>query len=370
MKIGYIVNARIPSSKAHGIQIMKMCEAFALHGHEVVLIAPNRHTSIKDDPFLYYGVRSIFKIKKLWTIDTVRFGKIGFRFHHLLFSLVSACYAASGKFDIIYSRDDLPLLLLTLSHKRLALESHMGRYNLLTALVLRSGAKLTVISNRLKEFYVSKGVPESQILVAHDAVDLEEFDTSIGKEDARRRLGLPIDGKIIMYIGALKEWKGYLTLLESSKYLPDDIRIVIIGSMGKQVDSLPKAYPHAIFLGIQPYRDLPVNQKAADVLVIPNTTTNDPFELFTSPLKVFAHMASGVPIIASDVPPLREVLSDKNSFIFKAGDPKDLAEKIKLAVNSPDESAKRARQAKSDVEQYTWRKRAKSILEHIALIKS
>ncbi|KKS12974.1 MAG: Glycosyl transferase group 1, partial [Candidatus Daviesbacteria bacterium GW2011_GWB1_41_5] len=316
MKICYIVNARIPSSKAHGIQIMKMCEAFALEGHEVVLVAPNRRTSIKDDPFSYYGVRSNFKIKKLWTLDTVRFGKIGFRFHHLLFSLVSACYAASGKFDIIYSRDDLPLFLLTLSSKKLALESHMGRYNFLTALLLRSGAKLTTISNRLKEFYVSKGVPKSQILVAHDAVDLMEFNTNITKEGARRQLNLPLDVKIVMYIGALKEWKGYLTLLESSKYLSDDIQVVIIGNMGKRLVSLPKTYPQAIFLGIQPYRNLPVNQKAADVLVIPNTTTNDPFELFTSPLKVFAHMASGVPIIASDVPPLREVLSDKNSFIF------------------------------------------------------
>ena len=368
MKICYIANARIPSGQAHGVQIMKMCEAFALEGHEVTLIIPNRRT-LADNPFEYYGVKSNFTIKKLRTIDTVRFGRLGFWFHQLTFLLVVLLYAPHKKSNLVYSRDDLSIYILSFFTKRLAWESHMGRYNWVVARILRSGIKVVVITHSLKEFYLSYGVPSSNVLVAHDAVDFEEFSVDVSKLEARKWLGLSLDKKVVMYIGALKKWKGHLTLLEASKQFIEDVQVVIIGGGEEVVSATQKIYPQVTFLGSRPYRDLPVNQKAADVLVIPNTVTDDPFELFTSPLKVFAHMASGVPIIASDVPPLREVLSDKNSFIFKAGDPKDLAEKIKLAVNSPDEGAKRARQAKSDVEQYTWRKRAKSIIEHIALIK-
>ena len=54
MKLYYIANARIPTEKAHGVQIMKMCEAFVDAGHEVKLIVPKRKNPIQEDPFAYY----------------------------------------------------------------------------------------------------------------------------------------------------------------------------------------------------------------------------------------------------------------------------------------------------------------------------
>jgi len=64
MKIYYLANARIPTEKAHGFQIMKMCEGFANQGVNVELIIPQRYNYIKDDPFKFYGIRNNFKIKK------------------------------------------------------------------------------------------------------------------------------------------------------------------------------------------------------------------------------------------------------------------------------------------------------------------
>ena len=51
MKILYIANIRLPTEKAHGIQIMKMCEAFADIGHKVELIVPWRFNFIKNRAF-------------------------------------------------------------------------------------------------------------------------------------------------------------------------------------------------------------------------------------------------------------------------------------------------------------------------------
>lgn len=365
MKIAYIANARIPSRKAHGIQIMKMCEAFSLKGYEVTLIVPNRKTGIKITPFEYYGVEKIFKIKKLPTIDTVPFGKIGFFIHQLTFSIVSAAYILSSKFDIAYARDERSLYFLSFFTRKITWESHMARYTIMAKKILEKGCRLVVITNSLKRFYVDKGIPEGQILVAHDAVNLEEFSVRVNKIAARKSLGLQNDKKVVMYIGALKKWKGYETLLKAQSLLGNEWQVVIIGGSDKDINFLSKKYPRVIFLGSKPYKDLPINQCAADVLVVPNIVTQDPFELHTSPLKVFAHMTSGIPIIASNVAPLREILSEKNAVIFQPGNEKDLAKKIIWADQNKEEVNNRSNQALLDVKAYSWKERAESIIKHI-----
>ncbi len=50
MTIEYIVNARMPTEKAHGVQIMQMGEAIASLGHTVQLVVSNRTTGIHEDP--------------------------------------------------------------------------------------------------------------------------------------------------------------------------------------------------------------------------------------------------------------------------------------------------------------------------------
>ena len=68
MKIVYISNSIIPSRTANSIHVMKMCQAFADNGHEVVLLAPNRYKEYEngvDDVYEYYGVRKNFEIRKL-----------------------------------------------------------------------------------------------------------------------------------------------------------------------------------------------------------------------------------------------------------------------------------------------------------------
>ena len=61
MKILYLAQIRLPTEKAHGIQIMKTCEAFAEQGAEVVLVVPSHRGDIRQDPFEYYRVKRNFK---------------------------------------------------------------------------------------------------------------------------------------------------------------------------------------------------------------------------------------------------------------------------------------------------------------------
>ena len=69
MKILYISKSIIPSRTANSINVMKMCEAFADNGHEVVLLAPDikdKYETGIDNIYEFYGVIKNFKVKKLW----------------------------------------------------------------------------------------------------------------------------------------------------------------------------------------------------------------------------------------------------------------------------------------------------------------
>lgn len=360
----YIANARIPTEKAHGVQIMKMCEAFARSGNKVTLVAPWRFNRIKGDPFRYYGIARNFSLVKLPALDLVRFGRVGFLVETVTFCISAFIYVLIKKPDIVYSRDEVVLWPITFLRKDAVWEAHMPRNNYFAHSFARRTGKMIVISNGLKQFFVDVGVSPSNIAVAHDAVDFEQFSVNIKKEEAREALGLPRDESIVMYIGRLDPWKGVETLLQASRMLPENIHVVVIGD-GSELVRFRREYPNVIFTGMLPYRDLPRNQRAADILVIPNSGKSEVSRLYTSPLKVFAHMMSGVPLIASDLPSIRETLHERNAILVPPDDAHALADAIKKVVADADTASVLAARAAEDVKRYTWDERAGNIIEFL-----
>ena len=63
-KLAYVANVRMPTEKAHGYQVAKMCEVFAFHA-EVKLVVPTRRGEIKNDLFEYYNLQKNFKVEKV-----------------------------------------------------------------------------------------------------------------------------------------------------------------------------------------------------------------------------------------------------------------------------------------------------------------
>jgi len=354
MKILYLANIRIPTEKAHGVQIMKTCEALALVGAEVTLVVPSRDIRIKDDPFFYHRVQKNFTILHLDCPDLVRFGKFGFFIMTIWFSQRCAAEVWKTRPDVVYSRDYFLLFDQWFFPQKKVWEVHDGLWNICIKYMRLFG--IVAISNGLKDFYEKRD--KKNVVVAHDAVDLKEFE-GVVKAD----LKLPRDKKIIMYIGHLYGWKGTDTLLEASKKI--DAQVVVIGGFDNEVRELSKAYPDVIFKGYLAYTELASNQKAADLLVIPNSGKSDISRLYTSPLKVFAHMTSGVPILASDLPSLREVLNENNAFFAEADNPESFARAIDYILCHPDEAKIKAKQAQKDVLQYTWEKRVGIIINFL-----
>ncbi|MEK7072214.1 MAG: glycosyltransferase, partial [Patescibacteria group bacterium] len=208
-----------------------------------------------------------------------------------------------------------------------------------------------------------------KILVAPDAVDLDQFlDIKESKEELRQKLNLPINKNIIVYTGHLYKWKGVQTLAEASSFLTDHELVVIIGGTDKDIldfKNKNKDLRNILIIGHLPQYLIPSYLKAADVLVLPNSAKSTISSTYTSPLKLFEYMASQRPIIASDLPSIREILNNGNSVLVEPDNSKKMAENIMLILQNSLLSDKISKQSYNDVQKYSWSKRANSIVNFI-----
>lgn len=358
----YIAHIRLPTEWAHGIQIMKMCEAFASQGIEVELVVPNRYSAITEDPFSYYAVKKTFTITRLGHLSRPS-NKLTYLWSLVSFSMRACAYARKKKFGIIYSRDEVLLFIFTFFFRTLVWEAHGWKKNWR---VRRLGKKLRhiiAITEAAKRRFVQSGIDPRTMLVAPDGIDESFFHTETNRVDARRQFGLPLEERIVMYVGLLDAWKGYQTLLEAAPRLKQrGIRVVIVGGAEEHVRALRAEHPDALFLGFTVYRLLPVVQAAADILVVPNSARSLVSAEYTSPLKVFAHMASGRPMVVSDLPSLREVLDEETAYFFEPDNSENLAHIIEYVAAHEQEAAEKARKALIKAKDYTWNTRARTIL--------
>lgn len=379
MKVFYIANVKLPSTKAHGAQIMKMCEAFMSAGLEMELIT----AGINGDIFQYYGIGRRFKAKRIVSLD---FGRVGFlgRWAHplqaLSFSFGVFIYfllksREIKKDDIIYFRGDYSFAFPSLLKKNIFLEIHnfskrLENYYKKTFVKLKG---LVLLTKKAKEEFMKIGIKEERILIAPDAVDLDMFDINISREEARANLKLPQNKKIIVYTGKFKTMgmdKGISDILKALTRLNDNIIFVAAGGSEEDMDYYKKITAElniadrAYFVGHVPQSELAVYQKAADALLMP-FPRNEHYAYYMSPLKMFEYMVGKRPIITTDLPSIREVLNENNAVIAKPDNPEDLARGIEKVLSDRSLAERISEQAFRDIQKYTWIKRAENIMEFI-----
>jgi glycosyltransferase involved in cell wall biosynthesis len=388
MKLIYLANARIPTEKAHGIQMMQMLKAFAnfqfsisnfqsnpnnqaSKKNEVELVIPWRLNKIKEDPFEYYNIERIFKITKLPCLDLVYFGleKFGFLIQTITFLISAKIYLFFKKYDVLYTREQL----VGLFFKDFILEIHSLPSNIKTfhKKIWQKAKALIVLTSFIKKKLVEVGVKENKILVAPDGVDLEKFKIQDSKFEIHEKLGLPQNKKIIAYTGSfyLYDWKGIDILLEASRYFENNCLLLLVGGNEKEIEEIKKKYnsDNVLLVEHKSHSEIPYYLKASDVLVLPNKKGDEMSEKYTSPLKLFEYMASSVPIVVSDLPSIREILNENNAVFVEPNNPESLVKGINQTLKNPDFADKISAQAYKDVQNYTWQKRAENILEFIKL---
>lgn len=234
------------------------------------------------------------------------------------------------------------------------------------------------MTSRLKEMLLARHVPAERVIVVPDAVDLSAFDAVRERpEDLRKRFNLP-PYILIGYAGRLKtmgEEKGIPELLEAFSVIKKEFGnafLCVLGAESADRERYADVLSDLRITGAVRFiprvgpTEVPKYLKAFDVLVAPFPDTPH-YRDAMSPLKIFEYMAAGRPIVATDLPSVREVLSEKNAVLVEPGSPESLAKGIRYCLQNVALSARILEQARHDVQEFTWQKRAERITSFIMI---
>jgi glycosyltransferase involved in cell wall biosynthesis len=366
MKLAYLANIKFTSERAHALQIAQMCSAFAGVGIEITLFANKRSKVSKRKVKEYYKLIQDFNLIRLSHGIFLPSVKVAYYFSEIFFAANFLLRGFNRNFDILYSRQEWVVWFLSIFVKpeKLVWESHEAKLNFPARRVLSRGIKVVAISDGIFEDYLRFGVPKEQMIVAYDGIDESFLGPVESKSEARRRLGLPLDKKTAMYIGGFDRWKGVETFFAAAEHCKE-VLFVAIGGTKEQMSQFEKEFPLVKFLGTRPYSELKDNQQAADVLIIPNTAKNALSASYTSPLKLFAHMASGVPLIVSDIPSLVSVTGRDLVTAATPDNVEGLSRSITEVVNSYAGKSAKAAILANKVMEFTWLNRAQKIKKFV-----
>lgn len=378
-KLFLIFHGRFPSEKAAALFAAKSAEAFADKGLSVVLVAPRRLGRLAESAFKFYGLKENFKVVFLPTIDLFKvpfLKRFAFLVSFGLFSLFSFLYllfrAKPG--DIIYSNESLPLFMTSFAFSKTAYEIHdFPRNNFYYRAVFRRVASF-IATNRWKKGRLLEifKISEEKITVEQNAVSLEEFGRAINREEARKILRLPIETRLVCYVGALRTMgmeKGIEILLGAVKSVAD-CKLLVVGGSAEDVEFYKKVasergvLERTIFTGYVAHRKVPLYLSASDVLVAP-FPKNDHYEFYMSPMKIFEYMASDRPVVATDLESIREILDNDKAVFVKPDDQISLERGINRLLSEEQFGKQIAERAYEKVLQYTWEKRAERILKFL-----
>jgi len=381
VRILYLADIRFPLERANGIQSMETCHALASRGHAVTMVVRPDTAEPARDPLAFYGLPPVdgLRIERA----AVTGPPAGRRAGYLTFALGRALGRARQ--DLIFTRD-LSLASLLLRVPRawrapvvyeahgLAAETAAALPDLVSGAPRASAGKLRRLAARdarvwkdadgyvtitagLKQELERRFGTRPRVAVVPDGVR-----TIAAAPLASRAPGAPFT---IGYAGHLYPWKGVDLIIEAVAALQDTHGLIVGGHPQEADLARVKAFAERLFCadrvtftGQLPPAAVAARLREADVLVLPNPASAISRE-FTSPLKLFEYMASGRPIVASDLPSFREVLTDgRNALLVDAGNPQALTAGVRRIKEDAPLADRLARQAMEDVREYTWARRA------------
>jgi glycosyltransferase involved in cell wall biosynthesis len=410
VRILYLADIRFPLERANGIQTMETCHALAARGHDVSLaVRPDSHQPARD-PFAFYGLprataadhadRQSLRIE----VAPVTGSPLVRRAGYVMFAVSRAL--GRVRQDVIFTRDlGLAAILVRLPRlvrapvvyeaHTIAADEAAARHEMLTGATPVSPAKLRRLANRdalvwraadgyvtitagLKAELERRFGSRSRIAIVPDGVRLQlpvsssqlpassvQHPASSPQPPASNLHPPPFT---IGYAGHLYPWKGVDLVVEAAAALTGTRALIIGGheqepdlARVKKVATDLDCSSRVTFTGLLAPTEVAARLREADVLVLPNPASAVS-NAFTSPLKLFEYMASGRPIVASDLPSIREVLTDgRNALLVPPGNAPALSTAIRRLRDDRALGARLAAQARDDVRAYTWETRAERL---------
>jgi glycosyltransferase involved in cell wall biosynthesis len=214
-------------------------------------------------------------------------------------------------------------------------------------------------------------VPAEKITVIHNAID-ERFRTAPSEavvELVRERYQLK--DQFVLYVGNIKPHKNLERLIDAFSRLrrhgADHLKLLIIGDQISKYQGLRRAvhkhklHKHVRFLGFVPLETLAVLYRLADVFVFPSL-----YEGFGLP--PLEAMASGTPVVTSNVSSLPEVVGDA-AILVDPYDPQSIADGMRKVLEDADLRAGLSARGLEQARKYSWERsveRIRQIYEEVA----
>tara|TARA_Y100000590_G_scaffold468584_1_gene651862 strand:- start:281 stop:1393 length:1113 start_codon:yes stop_codon:yes gene_type:complete len=357
MKIYYIADFFLPSNKAYSIHVFKMLDAFGKIGCKSELLIP-----------YFPGINPIKKIIKLYDLSSKKqifiskiFNKkVNLNFlNRFFFGLqVSKKLYIKNNNQLVISRSLSSSFFLSLFKIKHYLEIHQELKGLTKFIFIN----LNFINSKyiIKNVFISKGLSNfyknktKNYIILHDGVDVDKFKFNKNIKKINK----------ITYTGSLYKGRGIEKIINIAKKLPEK-NFYIFGKRSERFKNVPRNVKIKSFV---PHYNVPKILNFSDLLLLPyskkvsinSKNFDDDIAKFTSPIKLFEYLASGTPIISSNLKVLREILKNNYNAILI-----NKFENINVWVSVIKNLSKRKKflkkisiNAKKTALNYTWVKRA------------
>jgi glycosyltransferase involved in cell wall biosynthesis len=236
-------------------------------------------------------------------------------------------------------------------------------YNRLNIIFMKKADKTVAVSQALADEMTKKGVSSTKILVIDNGINLQRFENSQRNNDLRKSFGLNGNDKIVGTIGSLTEEKGHIYLLEAARQVIDkcpECSFLVVGE-GSQRRLLQEKTANlgltgkVVFAGSR--KDIPEILSILDISVLPSLKEGLPMALLEA-------MASKVPVIATKVGAIPNVVEDRiNGMLIPPRDPDAIAEAINIILSDGNSAKEMAQKAFEKVrDHYSSKKMAEKYL--------
>ena len=377
-----LANTRLPSQRAQALQVVQMAGAFARAGAPTTLLAARRRERrppLSDDElWSWYGLPPGARpaLERIACVDWIErvpraLQYVPARLQEQTFARNAAkrVLGAHGGARVLSREAESALSLVRRRRDAVYLEVHRvpgGRLRRRWLAEAAAGARgVIAISGGVRDDLAALGVDPAKVAVEHDGYEPARFAALPPRAEARAALGLPREGPLVVYTGGLLAWKGADVLVEAARTL-GGVYFAIAGGMDADVAALRAragGLANVRIDGFQPPEKVALYLAAADLGVVPNRSSPAISARYTSPLKVFEAMAAGLPLVASDLPSLREILTDgEDALLVAPDDPPALAAGIARLTADAGLRTRIAARLRARADAFTWDARARRIL--------